>query len=53
MIDEFINVNRGKFGAFEEVSVWDLVVGDVIMVTPGQRVPKDFFATIIRKNYFF
>ena len=22
------------------------------MATPGQRVPKDFFATIIRKNYF-
>ena len=22
------------------------------MATPGQRVPKDYFATIIRKNYF-
>jgi len=22
------------------------------MATPGQRVPKDYFSTIIRKNYF-
>jgi len=22
------------------------------MATPGQRVPKDYFTTIIRRNYF-
>jgi magnesium-transporting ATPase (P-type) len=41
MIDETVTVNRGKFGSFEQISIWDLVVGDVIRVGPGQRVPGD------------
>lgn len=41
MMDETITVNRGKFGSFEQISIWELVVGDVIMVGPGQRVPGD------------
>jgi magnesium-transporting ATPase (P-type) len=41
MIDEDVTVTRGKFGSTEQISVWDLVVGDVIMVGPGQRVPGD------------
>ena len=41
LIDEQTTVTRGKFGATEQISVWDLVVGDVIMVKSGQRVPGD------------
>jgi hypothetical protein len=41
MVDELVTVNRGKFGAFERISKWDLVVGDIIMVGPGERVGGD------------
>ena len=41
MIDEDITVTRGKFGSTEQISVWKLVVGDVIYVAAGQRVPGD------------
>jgi Ca2+-transporting ATPase len=34
-------VIRGKFGATQTVSVWDLVVGDVILLEAGARVPAD------------
>ena len=40
-MDEVITVNRGKFGSFENISIWDVVVGDIILVGPGQRVPAD------------
>ena len=34
-------VIRGKFGATQTVSVWDLVVGDVVLLEAGARVPAD------------
>lgn len=39
--EETVTVIRGKEGASEKISVWKLVVGDVIMLTEGQRVPAD------------
>ena len=50
LIDETTTVTRGKFGATETISVWDLVVGDVIMVKAGQRVPGD--ALVIESSDF-
>jgi magnesium-transporting ATPase (P-type) len=41
MMDETITVNRGKFGSFENISIWEVVVGDIILVGPGQRIPAD------------
>jgi len=41
LIDEQITVIRGKFGATETISIWDLVVGDIILVSEGQRIPAD------------
>ena len=42
LIDEDVTVIRGKFGATERVSVWSLTVGDIIMISEGQRIPADF-----------
>lgn len=39
--EETCPVIRGKFGATQSVSVWDLVVGDVILLQAGARVPAD------------
>jgi P-type E1-E2 ATPase len=39
--EESVPVIRGKFGATQSVSVWDLVVGDVILLSAGTRVPAD------------
>ena len=39
--DENITVIRGKHNATHKVSVWSLVVGDVILLETGQRVPAD------------
>jgi len=39
--EESVPVIRGKFGATQSVSVWDIVVGDVILLTAGARVPAD------------
>lgn len=40
-MEEAITVIRGKLGATEQVSIWSLVVGDIIMVSEGQRIPAD------------
>lgn len=32
---------RGKFGATQTQSVWDLVVGDIILLSTGDRIPAD------------
>ena len=39
--EENITVIRGKFGATKSVSVWDIVVGDVILLESGSNVPAD------------
>ena len=39
--EENVPVIRGKFGATQSVSVWNLVVGDVILLSAGARVPAD------------
>jgi P-type E1-E2 ATPase len=39
--EESIAVIRGKYGATQSVSVFDLVVGDVILLETGQRIPAD------------
>mmetsp|Transcript_18407 Transcript_18407/g.28236 ORF Transcript_18407/g.28236 Transcript_18407/m.28236 type:complete len:226 (+) Transcript_18407:221-898(+) len=39
--DELISVTRGKYGVSQSVNMWDLVVGDVILIGTGERVPAD------------
>ena len=39
--DEQISVIRGKAFQTRTISVWDLVVGDVILLDSGDRVPAD------------
>jgi P-type E1-E2 ATPase len=36
-----IPVIRGKFGSTHSRSIWDLVVGDVILLSAGDRIPAD------------
>jgi len=39
--EETVAVIRGKFGATQSVSVWDLVVGDVVLLETGANIPCD------------
>lgn len=39
--EEDIPVIRGKQSATQSVSIWSLVVGDVILLESGSRVPAD------------
>jgi P-type E1-E2 ATPase len=39
--DENIAVIRGKYGVTQSVNIFDLVVGDVILLETGARVPAD------------
>ena len=39
--DENITVIRGRLGATKSVNIWDLVVGDIIKIETGARVPAD------------
>ena len=39
--DETIPVLRGKKGSMQTVDVWKLVVGDIIQMKPGDKVPAD------------
>lgn len=34
-MEESITVIRGKYGATLSVSVWDIVVGDIVLLTVG------------------
>lgn len=36
-----VPVIRGKFGNTMTVSVWDIVVGDIILLKAGDRVTAD------------
>lgn len=39
--DEKIAVIRGKYGATQSINIYDLVVGDIILLEAGARVPAD------------
>jgi Ca2+ transporting ATPase len=39
--DEDIAVIRGKYGATQSVNIYNLVVGDIILLESGARVPAD------------
>jgi magnesium-transporting ATPase (P-type) len=39
--EDKVPVIRGKIGASQSVSVWDIVVGDVILLGTGEMVPCD------------
>ena len=39
--EEKVPVIRGKLGATQSISVWDIVVGDVIILQTGASVPAD------------
>ena len=39
--EESLPVLRGKNGSMQTVSVWQMVVGDVIQLQPGDKIPAD------------
>ena len=39
--DQDIPVIRGKYGATQSVNIYDLVVGDIILLETGARIPAD------------
>lgn len=39
--DEDLPVLRGKLGSMQTASIWDLVVGDIVQMGPGDKVPAD------------
>lgn len=39
--EESVPVIRGKLGATQSISVWDVVVGDVVLLETGASVPAD------------
>jgi len=39
--DEDVTVIRGKYYATMSVNVWDLVVGDIVLLDTGMRIPAD------------
>lgn len=39
--EEHLPVLRGKRGSVQTISVWDLVVGDIIQLKPGDKIPAD------------
>lgn len=41
ILEENVTVIRGKLGSTFTSSVWNLVVGDVILLETGSRVPAD------------
>ena len=38
---ETIAVIRGKYGATQTVNIYDLVVGDIVILETGCRIPAD------------
>lgn len=40
-MEEKVAVIRGKFGATQSISMWDLVVGDIVLLSQGSRAPAD------------
>ena len=39
--EESLPVYRGKKGSMQTVSVWQMVVGDVVQLQPGDKIPAD------------
>lgn len=39
--EENVPVIRGKLGATQSISVWDVVVGDVLLLETGASIPAD------------
>jgi Ca2+-transporting ATPase len=39
--EEWVPVIRGKFGITHSISIWDVVVGDIILLETGDSVPAD------------
>jgi Ca2+-transporting ATPase len=39
--DESLPVIRGKHGSMQTVSIWDMVVGDIVSMQPGDKIPAD------------
>lgn len=39
--DEEVTVVRGKLGAMQKINIWKLVVGDVVILNTGDKVPAD------------
>jgi magnesium-transporting ATPase (P-type) len=39
--DEEVNVIRGQYGLSQPCKVFDLVVGDIVLIESGMRVPAD------------
>lgn len=39
--DEDLPVIRGKRGSMQTVSIWDLCVGDIVQLGPGDKIPAD------------
>lgn len=39
--EEKVPVIRGKLGATQSISVWEVVVGDVVILETGTMVPAD------------
>jgi magnesium-transporting ATPase (P-type) len=41
--EDSVPVIRGKFGATQSISIWSLVVGDIVLLSAGTRIPADCF----------
>jgi len=39
--EQEIGIIRGKFGSTHTYSIWDLVVGDMVLLNTGDRIPAD------------
>jgi len=39
--EDTVPVIRGKFGVTQTVSVWDVVVGDIVLLSTGAKIPAD------------
>lgn len=39
--EENVPVIRGKVGATQSISIWDVVVGDIVLLETGASVPAD------------
>jgi len=38
---QLVTVERGQYGAVKSIPIKELVVGDIVVLLPGDRVPAD------------